>query len=90
MINAISIVLAALLATANQKEKSDTPSSRTVAKLIDDPGALNTRLMAMDTAGTHFFSAWLTYVNVLVTLLGTVLLILNAVITGLAPANAES
>ena len=98
MINAILIVLAVLL--ANQKEKAagktktpsqnGTPPPGRVDKLIDDPGTLNTRLQAMDPAGTHFYSAWLTYANVLVTLLGTVLLVLNAVITGLAPANTGS
>ena len=93
MINAISIVLAVLLATASQKSKDEPgkeTSPGTVGKLIDDPGSLNTRLKTMDPAGTHFFSAWLTYANVLVTLLGTVLLILNAVITGLAPVNPGS
>ena len=108
VINAISIVLAVLLATATEKSKTEkgqavpgegTPisspgESGTAAKLTDDPrawpGGLDARLQAMHPAGTHFYSAWLTYANLLVTLLGTVVLILNAVITGVAPAKTGS
>ena len=56
----------------------------------DPVGALRMRPKELDPAGTHCFSAWLTSANVLVTLLGTVVLILNAVITGLAPASTAS
>ena len=58
-----------------------------VTKLFSE---LNMQPKEKDPAGTHCFGAWLTFANVLVTLLGTVVLILNAVITGLAPANTGS